>query len=118
MFRLFALIVLLAIAPTIVTAEGKQLYDSLCQVCHGPEGLGDGAGVPEQLLKPRPFTQNAFKFDTDADWQRGTDQDLADVIRNGPAVYGGSGLMPPWTQLSDTEIDELVAYVRQLQTSQ
>lgn len=111
-----ALIVLLAIAPASVMAEGKELYDSLCQTCHGSEGMGDGAGVPEHLLKPRPFTQSAFKFDTDADWQRGTDQDLANVIKNGTAVYGGSTLMPPWAQLSEDEIAELVGYVRELQT--
>ncbi len=97
-------------------AEGKELYDSLCQTCHGSEGMGDGAGVPEHLLKPRPFTQSAFKFDTDADWQRGTDQDLANVIKNGTAVYGGSTLMPPWAQLSEDEIADLVGYVRELQT--
>ncbi len=111
-----ALIVLLAIVPADVMAEGKELYDSLCQTCHGSEGMGDGAGVPEHLLKPRPFTQSAFKFDTDADWQRGTDQDLANVIKNGTAVYGGSTLMPPWAQLSEDEIAELVGYVRELQT--
>ena len=111
-----ALIVLLAIAPASVMAEGKELYDSLCQTCHGSDGMGDGAGVPEHLLKPRPFTQSAFKFDTDADWQRGTDQDLANVIKNGTAVYGGSTLMPPWAQLSEDEIAELVGYVRELQT--
>ena len=111
-----ALIVLLAIAPANVMAEGKELYDSLCQTCHGSEGMGDGAGVPEHLRKPRPFTQSAFKFDTDADWQRGTDQDLANVIKNGTAVYGGSTLMPPWAQLSEDEIAELVGYVRELQT--
>ncbi len=111
-----ALIVLLAIAPAGVMAEGKELYNSLCQTCHGSEGMGDGAGVPEHLLKPRPFTQSAFKFDTDADWQRGTDQDLANVIKNGTAVYGGSTLMPPWAQLSEDEIADLVGYVRELQT--
>lgn len=117
MFRVIALIVVLAVPP-IVAAEGKQLYDSLCQVCHGAKGLGDGSGVPDEHLKPRPFIQNAFKFDTDADWQRGTDQDLADVIKHGPAVYGGSALMPSWPQLSETEIAELVGYVRLLQSGQ
>ena len=111
-----ALLALLTIAPSSVIGEGKQLYDSLCQTCHGQQGLGDGDGVPTEMLKPRPFTQSAFKFDTDADWQRGTDQDLANVIKNGTAAYGGSGLMPPWAQLTDIEVAELVAYVRQLQS--
>ena len=85
-----ALIFLLTIVPITAIADGKQLYDSLCQTCHGPEGLGDGEGLPESLIKPRPFTKKAFKFDTDADWQKGTDQDIANVIMNGTAAYGGS----------------------------
>ena len=111
-----ALIFLLTIVPTTAIADGKQLYDSLCQTCHGPEGLGDGEGLPESLIKPRPFTKKAFKFDTDADWQKGTDQDIANVIKNGTAAYGGSTLMPPWAQLSEEEVIDLVAYVRELQT--
>jgi mono/diheme cytochrome c family protein len=79
------------------------------------EGRGDGPAGHPTLLRPRDFALNAFKFDTDADWQRGTDADLANVIRNGPAAYGGSPLMPPWGHLSDDEVAGLVAYIRQLQ---
>jgi mono/diheme cytochrome c family protein len=106
---------LLSLWASPVVADGKTLYESLCSACHGPQGLGDGAGVPENLLKPRPFRANAFKFDTDADWQKGTNQDIANVIRYGTAAYGGSTLMPPWSQLSDSDIEELVVYVRRLQ---
>jgi mono/diheme cytochrome c family protein len=94
---------------------GQTLYEQLCASCHGAEGRGDGAASSDVLLRPRDFALNAFKFDTDADWERGSDVDLANVIKNGPAVYGGSALMPPWSTLSDDDIAALVAHIRLLQ---
>lgn len=96
-------------------ADGEALYADYCAVCHGSEGKGDGVGVPESMLKPRPFSASAFKFDTDADWQKGSDADLANVIRHGTGAYGGSPLMPAWPSLTDAEVIELVAYIRVLQ---
>ena len=95
---------------------GKKLYGTYCHTCHGPNGDGNGPAATEFTLKPRDFALAAFKFDTDADWQRGTDADLADVIRKGPAVYGGSPLMPGWSQFSDDEIKSLVDYIRSLES--
>ncbi|HIG44515.1 MAG: cytochrome c [bacterium] len=95
---------------------GKKLFGTFCQSCHGPDGDGNGPANPEQSLKPRSFALAAFKFDTDADWQKGTDADLADVIRKGPAVYGGSPLMPGWSQFSDAEIKSLIVYIRSLES--
>lgn len=109
------LICLFLPAAPAALADGETLYGDYCQVCHGSEGRGDGEGVPESMLKPRPFTAGAFKFDTDADWQKGSDADLANVIRNGTGAYGGSQLMPAWTNLTDEEILDLVAYIRVLQ---
>jgi mono/diheme cytochrome c family protein len=94
--------------------DGKVLYQSLCQTCHGVEGAGDGPAVAEFVLQPRPFSQAAFKFDTDADWEKGSDADLANVIRNGAAAYGGSATMTPWPSLSDEDVANLVAYIRSL----
>ncbi|HEY5646236.1 MAG TPA: cytochrome c [Pseudomonadales bacterium] len=103
------------LAAVTVSADGKALFESYCQVCHGPEGKGDGPGVPEAMIRPRPFSASAFKFDTDADWETGTDADLANVIRNGTAAYGGSPLMPAWGSLADADVAELVNYVRILE---
>lgn len=98
-------------------SEGKALYDALCQSCHGAQGEGDGIGIPETMLRPRPFRVAVFKFDADADWQKGTDADLALVIRNGPAAYGGSDFMPAWPTLEQTQIADLVGHIRVLQRS-
>ena len=95
--------------------SGAMLYQQLCASCHGAEGRGDGDVEHELLLGPRDFRLNAFKFDTDADWQRGTDADLANVIRHGTGAYGGSPQMPPWQNLSEEDIAALVAHVRRLQ---
>ena len=93
-------------------AAGKALFDSVCQTCHGEEGAGDGPGAAEFVLRPRPFSQAAFKFDTDSDWEKGSDVDLANVIKNGATAYGGSMLMPAWPALSDKNVADLVAFIR------
>jgi mono/diheme cytochrome c family protein len=98
---------------TAADAEnGRVLFGQLCASCHGPEGQGDGPAADALVLRPRPFAQAAFKFDTDADWEKGTDADIANVIRMGAAAYGGSPLMAPWPALSDAQIADLVAAVR------
>ena len=66
---------------------------------------------------PRSFIDDELKFDTDADWQRGTDRDIADVINLGAAAFGGSSLMPPWgTLLSDNDTAGLVSYIQSLKS--
>lgn len=94
---------------------GKQLFTALCQSCHGENGDGNGPLAESMVLKPRDFALAAFKFDTDADWEKGTDVDLANVIREGTGAYGGSTLMPPWGHLSDQEVADLVSYIRSLE---
>ena len=95
---------------------GKKLFGTHCETCHGPNGDGNGPAAEAFILKPRDFALAAFKFDTDADWQKGTDTDLEDVIREGPAAFGGSNAMPGWSQLTDTEIANLIEYIRSLKS--
>ncbi len=93
---------------------GQALYRAACQSCHGEEGKGDGPASADMPLNPRDFGTGQFKFDTDADgaW---SDADLENVIRNGAAVYGGSPLMAPWPNLSDADLDNLIAFIRSLE---
>ncbi|MBQ62673.1 MAG: hypothetical protein CMQ19_11430 [Gammaproteobacteria bacterium] len=94
---------------------GKALFQTNCATCHGEKGDGNGPAAEGFILKPRDFALAAFKFDTDSDWVRGADADLANVIRNGTAAYGGSQMMAPWGQLSDQEIKNLVGFIRSLE---
>lgn len=95
---------------------GRALFADNCQECHGPSGDGNGPAAEAFILKPRDFAMAAFKFDTDADWERGTDADLANVIKNGPGTYGGSVQMPGWSDLSTDDVESLIAFIRSLKS--
>lgn len=80
---------------------GKALYAASCTACHGV--AGDGKGPAAIALKPKPndFTSAAW-------WQGRTDEALATSIRAGRP--GTS--MTPFTELSDAEVADLIAYLR------
>jgi mono/diheme cytochrome c family protein len=94
-------------------AAGQKTFDTLCWTCHGKTGVGDGPAAPKEPA-PRDFTKGEFKYDADKDGKPGGDGDLALIVKNGAAAYGGSPLMTPWGHLSDKEIQDVVAYVRSL----
>ena len=96
-------------------AAGKELFvKTNCNSCHGMEGKGDGPVAAALDPKPRDYTAGDFKFDADKDGSVGTDSDLALVIKNGAAPYGGSAMMMPNPTLSVTDIQLLVTYIRSL----
>jgi mono/diheme cytochrome c family protein len=96
---------------------GKKVFMDNCMSCHGPEGKGDGPVGAALPVKPRDFSKADFKFDTDSDGKTGTDADIRNVVENGAAKYGGSPLMAPLPQLSDEQIDSVIAYIRTLHKS-
>jgi PQQ-dependent dehydrogenase (methanol/ethanol family) len=75
-------------------AAGRRLFDQTCQSCHGPGGQGDRA----------PALNSGRFVHGDAD------ADLFHAIRAGIA----GSQMPPFANLSDDQIWELVAYIRSL----
>jgi DMSO reductase family type II enzyme heme b subunit len=87
---------------------GRALYENKCAQCHGANG--DGAGVAAERLMPRPrdFTAGSFKIRTTPSGELPTDPDLFRVIRRGMPHTA----MPAWPQLSDAQVDALVAYVK------
>ncbi len=111
-------ILLLAVFPIIVFAQGKQapaaseagkaLYDDKCAHCHGIEGAGDGSAAENLLPRPRDFTRGLYKIRSTESGQLPTDQDLFDIISNG--MPGSS--MPAWTDLTEAERWQLVAHIK------
>ena len=94
---------------------GKEIYEGFgrCSSCHGLTGGGESeTGV----LGAASFADAAYRLDTDADGQVGTDLDLANVITQGAAVFGGSALMLPQV-LDPQQVDDVIAYIRTLESA-
>jgi mono/diheme cytochrome c family protein len=88
-------------------ADGQKLFETRCFVCHGRGGKGDGPSATGLAEKPQDLT--------DPNWQRSTSDDLIrSVIQGGGAAIGKTGAMPPNPDLTQEQIQGLVAFVRSL----
>ena len=85
-------------ASAAAVAAGETLYSQLCQTCHGPAAQGGDRGP---ALTSGTFTHGSG------------DADLFRSIRSG--VRGTQ--MAPFPGLSETQIWQLVAYLRSLQST-
>jgi cytochrome c6 len=81
-----------------VAQDAAATYKAKCAMCHGPDGKGSAVGTK----------MGAHDF-TSADVQKQTDAQLAEIVTK------GKGKMPAYDgKLKDTEIKDLVAYIRGL----
>ncbi|HDP89808.1 MAG TPA: c-type cytochrome [Thioalkalivibrio sp.] len=87
-------VLLLAAAGAQAEPRGASLYEQHCSACHGDAGLG-GVGVPIAL----PSFLGGV-----------TDDYLSKTIRHGRP----GRVMPAFHQLTDAEIDAIVAHIRNL----
>jgi mono/diheme cytochrome c family protein len=95
-----------ATASAADLAAAKQNYDTFCVKCHGTNGKGDGPAAATLKTKPRDFT-DCTRMKTLSD------DTLFKVIKNGGGANGLSPDMQAWsTGFEDSEIKDLVAYVR------
>ena len=76
-------------------ANGEAVYNAECSVCHGKGGKGTSFA---RALNTPDF---AALFSADAD--------IVDVVRK------GKGIMSGFDKLSDTDLADLIAYLRSLQ---
>ena len=97
---LLFLVPALVILPAVqAQADAEATYKAKCAGCHGPDGTGSTAAG--KAMKVRDFHSPEVQKETDAE--------LTDIIANGKEK------MPKYAdKLKDTEIKELVAYVRGL----
>ena len=75
---------------------GRRLFGESCAVCHGVDGRGSARG---------PSLTRGLVVN------RGSDEEVADVIRRGVP----NSAMPPFA-LADSDIKQLVAFIRSLRT--
>ena len=92
-------------------AKGQTLFATRCASCHGDKGAGDGpiaGGFPAEQ-KPRNLQGSDMKFAT-------TDDKFKELMKKGGAGVGLSMLMPAQSDLSDADIDSLLAFVKSLKS--
>ncbi len=88
----------------------ETTYQRFCVQCHGTLGNGQGINQTAEALAVEPRNHADPKR-----MSKLTDQDIKLAITDGGAAVNKSPLMPAFGKtLSTPEIDELVAYLRQL----
>lgn len=97
--------------------EGRRLFVSHCQICHGRDGEGDGPLAKQMNITPANLRSTVRtrsdtilkKIITGEGRQTITGRDRHNLL---------SSAMPKWKDVfSDAEIDELIAYLRFLGSS-
>jgi mono/diheme cytochrome c family protein len=84
--------------------RGSIAYRTYCVLCHGSEGKGNGRAA--RLYTPRPADLTVSPFN---------DQYKEMIIRGGGPSVGRSAYMPPWgDELTDEQIRDVVAFLREL----
>jgi len=91
---------LVALVPALsVAQDGAAIFKSKCAMCHGPDGSGKTA--MGEKLNIRDLRS--------AEVQKQTDAELSQIVTK------GKNKMPPYDgKLTKEQIDQLVAYVRDL----
>ena len=82
--------------------RGAELYAASCALCHGERGVGTQTGPPLVHVTYEPGHH--------------PDASFRNAVKNGVVSHHWNfGNMPPRPELSDGDIDDVIAYVRALQ---
>ncbi|WP_394392104.1 c-type cytochrome [Shewanella woodyi] len=109
-FHCILLLLSLALSGQLAakSTKGELLYQAYCTQCHGKEGDGWGVNAATMDVLPKDHTDTKEMISR-------TDEDIFIAIKKGGKAVSKSNLMPNWdANMTDEEINELVAYVRTL----
>jgi hypothetical protein len=91
---------------------GRQVYESICITCHGPDGRGGVNQAIEKIVKLPDFSDCGFA-------NREPDRGFLAVAHNGGPARGFSPIMAPWGgAFSEHELALAVSHIRTLCTDQ
>lgn len=85
--------------PAVALAQGQEIYNSTCAMCHGKDGTGNGPAGKSFSSSPDDFTAPSF-------WKGDVKDKITTTIKN------GHGPMPAFT-LSPSQIEAVIAYMEQ-----
>lgn len=103
---LFAMMVVLFLAcmPAAARADGAEMFDKKCAICHGKDGKAQTA--MGKKLNMRDLTNpEVRKGSSDEQWQK--------IILGGVKGAGGKNVMPA-TKATADEVKDLLQYIRNL----
>jgi mono/diheme cytochrome c family protein len=87
--------------------KAHEMFATVCAMCHGINGMGDGQAAANLNPKPRNYTDPAWQASV-------TDEQIRQTILQGGQAMGKSPMMPGQPQLKDQPqvLDELVKIIR------
>ena len=88
-------------------SQAQAMFNTVCVMCHGPDGTGNGPAASTLNPKPRNYTDPAWQSSV-------TDDQIKEIILKGGAGVGKSPAMPGNPQLQDHQdvLDGLVQIIR------
>lgn len=91
-----------------VARKGEGLYQYYCSPCHGKTGQGDGFNSSQLTTPPAKHADKALMSAI-------SDEKMQLVIKKGGPAIGLSPQMPAWGKtLTDRQVEDLVAFIREL----
>jgi len=95
-----------AVAQPAERRSGREVYETTCINCHGPDGRAGVNAAIEAIAKPPDFTNCAFA-------SREPDRGFLAVAHNGGPARGFSPLMAPWGAMyTEQELADAVKHLR------
>jgi mono/diheme cytochrome c family protein len=81
-------------------AAGKVVYEKKCRICHGDNGEGNPDVAKKLKAEQKPLWSDEVQKMSDADFKK--------------LITEGKGKMKPPKNVSDADMDNVIAFVRTL----